>query len=134
MGQFSWLYCDTEKQMIDGKLKDSYLLIPKAFGGGRIVEHCYDGYGRMGGHDVYDLVVTPCNVPTSIYCVARISKRENCCGNMEYYQSFINTDPVEIIQDCNLCDIIARSIENYFNNIFNNNSCSCNSNRMFGLF
>jgi len=56
MGQFSWLYCDTEKQMIDGKLKDSYLLIPKAFGGGRIVEHCYDGYGRMGGNDVYDLV------------------------------------------------------------------------------
>lgn len=56
MGQFSWLYCDSGKQMIDNKLKDSYLLVPKAFGGGRIIERCYNGYGRMGGHDVYDLV------------------------------------------------------------------------------
>lgn len=56
MGQFSWLYCDSGKQMLDGHLKDSYLLVPKEFGGGRIVEHCYNGYGCMGGHDVYDLV------------------------------------------------------------------------------
>ena len=33
--------------------------------------------------NVYDLVVTPCNVPTSIYCVARITIRENCCNNMD---------------------------------------------------
>ena len=56
MGQFSWLYCDSGKQMIDNRLKDSYLLVPREFGGGHIVEECYDGYGRMGGHDVYDLV------------------------------------------------------------------------------
>lgn len=86
--------------------------------------------------NVYDLVATPCNVPTSIYCIARITKRENCCNNMEYFQSFINTDPVEIIQDCNLRDIIARSIETYFNNLstFNNNSSSCCCGNSFGLF
>lgn len=56
MGQFSWLYCDSGKQMVDGKVKNSYLLVPREFGGGHIVENCYNGYGRMGGHDVYDLV------------------------------------------------------------------------------
>ena len=80
------------------------------------------------GEYTCDLVVTPCNVPTSVYCVARITRRENCCNNMTYFQSFINADPVEIIQDCSLEDIIERSIEIYFDNIstFNNgNSCGC---------
>lgn len=86
--------------------------------------------------NVWDLVATPCNVPTSIYCIARITKRENCCNNMEYFQAFINTDPVEIIQDCNLRDIIARSIENYFNNLstFQNGNNSCGCHNSFGLF
>ena len=82
-----------------------------------------------------DLVVTPCNVPTSVYCVARITTRENCCNNMTYYQSFINADPVEIIQDCNLENIIIRSIEEYFNNVYNlNNNNTCCSRNNFGLF
>ena len=88
--------------------------------------------------NVFDLVVTPCNVPTSIYCVARITVRENCCNNMEYYQAFINTDPVEIIQDCNLCDTVTRAIQLYFENIgiFNTNTYgnTCCNNRTFGLF
>ena len=85
--------------------------------------------------NVYDLVVTPCNVPTSIYCVARITVRENCCNNMEYYQAFINTDPVEIIQDCNLCDTVSRAIQIYFQNIsFFNGSSGCCNQRSFGLF
>ena len=57
MGQFSWLDCVTGKQIVDDKRKDVYLLVPKQFGGGHIKEECYDGYGRFGGHDVYDLVV-----------------------------------------------------------------------------
>ena len=89
--------------------------------------------------NVYDLVVTPCNVPTSVYCVARITVRENCCNNMEYYQAFINTDPVEIIQDCNLCDIVRRAIEVYFQNIGlfdggNTYGNGCCNQRNFGLF
>ena len=53
---------------------------------------------------------------------------------MEYFQSFINTDPVQIIQDCSLCNIISRSIETYFDNtnLLNNTNCGCRNN--FGLF
>lgn len=85
--------------------------------------------------NTYDLVATPCNVPTSVYCISRISVRENCCNDMEYFQSFINTDPVEIIQDCDLCDIIARSIARYFEHtpVINTNSGCCHRNT-FGFF
>ena len=58
MGQFSWLDCISGKQIVDDKVKDVYVLIPKEFGGGHIVEHCYDGYGDFGGYDIYDLVAT----------------------------------------------------------------------------
>ena len=30
---------------------DVYVLIPKEFGGGHLVEHCYDGYGHFGGEE-----------------------------------------------------------------------------------
>lgn len=84
--------------------------------------------------NTYDLVATPCNVPTSIYCIARITIRENCCNNMEYYQAFINTDPVLIIQDCNLNEIIARAIGLYFENIPTITNNCCNRRNTFGLF
>lgn len=85
------------------------------------------------GENAYDLVATPCNIPTAVYCIARISIRNNCCNNMEYYQSYINTDPVMIIQDCSLENIICRSIADYMNNI-NGTSCSSNNSGFFGLF
>ena len=56
MGQFSWITCDTKRQVIDNKRKDVYVLIPLEFSGGHITEPCYDGYGTFGGHDIYDLV------------------------------------------------------------------------------
>ena len=58
MGQFSWLDCITGEQIVDNKVRDVYVLIPKEFGGGHIKETCYDGYGNFGGHDVYELVAT----------------------------------------------------------------------------
>ena len=58
MGQFSWLDCITGEQIIDNKERDVYVLIPKEFGGGHIIEHCYDGYGHFGGYDIFDLVAT----------------------------------------------------------------------------
>lgn len=56
MGFFSWKYCDSNDRMIVGKFIPSYLLIPQEFGGGHIIENCYDGYGSMGGCDVFEIV------------------------------------------------------------------------------
>ena len=59
MGQFSWIYSDTRKQLIDNKRADTYLLVPPKFQdkyGKYIYEECYDGYGRFGRYDVYDLL------------------------------------------------------------------------------
>lgn len=56
MGQFSWLDCKTKEQVLDDVKRDVYVLIPKEFGGGHLLETCYDGYGNFGGRDVYALV------------------------------------------------------------------------------
>ena len=45
MGQFSWIYSDTNNQLIDNKPADTYLLVPKPFQkkyGKTIHESCYE--------------------------------------------------------------------------------------------
>ncbi len=66
--------------------------------------------------EVYDLVVTPCCQPTAVYDVARITERTNACMGSAFYQAFINTDPVTIIQDCTLEGAVRRAIAIYFEN------------------
>ena len=60
MGQFSWLDCDMSnercRQILDNTTEDVYVLVPKEFGGGHILETEYNGYGIFGGHDIFDLV------------------------------------------------------------------------------
>jgi len=56
MGQFSWLDCVTGEQILDDVERDVYVLVPKDFGGGHILEVMYDGYGHFGGKDIYELV------------------------------------------------------------------------------
>ena len=59
MGQFSWIYSDTNKQLLDDVYAETYLLVPKPFQekyGKVIYEDCYGGYGRFGRYDVYDLI------------------------------------------------------------------------------
>ena len=56
MQQFSWCDCISGNQIINGIDKDVYVLIPKEFGGGHIIEHCYDGFGHFGDYDIYELV------------------------------------------------------------------------------
>ena len=59
MGQFSWYFSDTNKQLVNNKRTDAYLLVPPPFQskyGKAICERCYDGYGHFGNYDIYDLV------------------------------------------------------------------------------
>lgn len=96
--------------------------------------------------DTFELVVTPCNTPTAVFDIARITKRTNACSGLDFFQAVINTDPVEIIQDCDLENLIQRAIEAYFDDFpdidcdgqsrqNDNRSSRCGkcSNRMFGL-
>ena len=57
MGQFSWLDCRSNEQIVDDKRRDVFVLVPYEFGGGHIAEKRYDGYGNFGGHDIYELVL-----------------------------------------------------------------------------
>lgn len=59
MGQFSWIYSDTKKQLVNGKQADTYLLVPPEFQekyGKAIYETCYDGYGHFDCYDIYELI------------------------------------------------------------------------------
>lgn len=59
MGFFSWIYSDINKQLMAMEMADTYLLVPEEFQdeyGKYIKEGFYQGYGRFGGYDIYDLI------------------------------------------------------------------------------
>jgi hypothetical protein len=85
--------------------------------------------------------VSRCSTPTATFEIATIRTRTNTCSEGTYYQAAINGDPVEIIQDCSLCDIVRRAIEIYFNRLEpincsgnGNGNCNCRNNSFLGLF
>lgn len=56
MGQFSWLDCNDNSQILNDVNEDVFVLVPKEFGGEKIAETYYDGYGHFGSRDIYSLV------------------------------------------------------------------------------
>ncbi len=53
MGQFSWMFADTENKVALNEGHEAYLMLPH---GGYLYESFYDGYGNFAGKDVYELV------------------------------------------------------------------------------
>lgn len=53
---FSWLDCIDKKPIEIGVNKDAYVLIPKEFGGGKIIEKKYEGDGIFENKDIYELI------------------------------------------------------------------------------
>lgn len=94
MGQFSWLDCrynDREHNILDDVCRTSYVLVPKEFErqyGKRIEEKCYDGYGRFGGYDIYELVAIWNKDHIGIENI-KVPKRSNFEPNSEYYRNAI---------------------------------------------
>ena len=82
-------------------------------------------------NDRYTLTVTPCSLPTAVFDIATIAVKTNTCNQIEYYQVAINTDPVEIIQECDLECAVCRAITTYFNNA---TLPTCNNRRNSFLF
>lgn len=106
MGQFSWLDCKTGEQILDDVEREVYVLVPQEFGGGHIVEHCYDGYGRFGGRDMYALVAN-WNAPEK--CIGddeadRHIGIDIACYNEQNaalrYPIKITHDPDAVYEDC----------------------------------
>lgn len=107
MGMFSWLDCKSGKQVLVNEFEDVYLLIPHEFGGGHVLETCYDGYGRFAYHDVYELVAL-WNAPDK--CNGNYNHDRNlgimlACydeDNMKLkYPIKITHDATAVYEDCN---------------------------------
>ena len=101
MGQFSWIYSDTDKQVRDNWRADTYLLVPEEFQdkyGEYIYEECYDGYGRFGRYDVYDLI-PEWNKKEIPKIIERMKKGEwKCTPDIENLQNYDEGKPI----DCEL--------------------------------
>lgn len=85
------------------------------------------------GNGRYVLTCTPCSIPTAVFDVATVTVKQNSCNQIEYYQAAINTDPVQIIQDCSLRDLLCRCITCYFNDV-SLPTCNTSNRTGFSLF
>ena len=100
MGQFSWMYCDTDNKRnlrVGGK---AYVLLPD---GGYIEETCYDGYGNFGGKDIFDLVIDWNRKDLTVEKMEK-PKREQW-SNEDLYNAMVKQYEryerfVQILEDC----------------------------------
>lgn len=92
MGQYSWIYSDTKKQVVDNRRADTYLLVPPSYQskyGSAIYEPCYNGYGSFGSYDIYELVAE-WNKTFIPELIKRIKSKEWVCS--------VNDEDVENLQ------------------------------------
>lgn len=90
MGQFSWLDCKTEEQIIDDRVKNVYVLVPEEFEkeyGKRIEEPCYDGYGHFGGYDIFELVALWNRKYLSLKNIDDITTSDYCMSDFDFYKN-----------------------------------------------
>ena len=60
---------------------------------------------------------SPCLLPSCVFEVAEVCRKENCCSEFEFYEAMIYTDPVQCIIDCSFCEIVRRAVEIYVDDI-----------------
>lgn len=87
MGEFSWIYSDTKRRIINNREKDVYLLVPPPFQekyGKAINESCYGGYGHFGSYDVYRLI-PEWNKEMIPEIIRRIKQKNWRCSTSKYY-------------------------------------------------
>lgn len=53
MGQFSWFTQDTNHRIVNG---ENHKVVMTDDKGNKYVEQCYEGYGKFGGKDYYELL------------------------------------------------------------------------------
>lgn len=99
MGQFSWIYSDTKEQLINNHYADAYLLVPEPFQkkyGKSIHESCYDGYGRFGMYDVYELIAEWNKeiIPTVIKMINEGEWECDGMGELHNLQNFYNGEDI----------------------------------------
>ena len=85
MGCFSWLDAITGKQIAIGD--EAYVLVPEDFREkyGRVIHTAYyDGYGRFGGHDVYELVAEWNREELDSRMLEECPKKENYGGLWDF--------------------------------------------------
>lgn len=86
--------------------------------------------------DCLRIFASPCALPSTTFEIAQVCKKENSCMQFNFYEAQVYTDPVQIIIDCNLCDIIRRALELYteaLNGTDFGRSCNRNRNSFFGF-
>lgn len=84
MGCYSWKDCITREPIKLGRCRNVYVLVPKEFGGGHIVEPCYQGYGEFGSRDIYELVATWNQKYLENFVFENPPKFENVLGMYEF--------------------------------------------------